>query len=263
MLLSAIKEQLKHVKSEMSLDPPADSKYYASYQMRVNEARAKAEKLAIDYKDVLINNVYVTLVHAPKFEEDFASSLIFNHKAFAQKLAAVAIPSLKMGTQMSAYQITPMNNMLEEICLDLGVNTQFSPRLNMDLDYAKIIDTPTQFVNLAETLVERQLKNLASDEEGHTFQVLYVQKELRDRTAEIELPDGRIDIIVFVPSLSRSLIAEYHRLFKNPIKTVSFTDTKADSILTSSSDLTVLFTEILAKDVTKGSSKTNVKKKKV
>jgi len=260
MLLSDIKEKLKFAKSESTMEPPADPRYFAGHQMRVNDAKIAAEKLAIDYQEALLKNVEVTLVHAPKFESDYSGPLVFNHKAFAKNLATVALPSLKMGTQMSAYQISPMNNRLEEICLDLGVNTQLHPRLNMDLDYARIIDTPEQFINIAETLVERQLKNTGLETEGHTFQVLYLQKEIKERTEEITLPDGPIPIIVFVPSLSRDLLSEYKRLFKNSVKTFSFTEKNADVILTSASDLTLLFSE----SVTKGSSnKINVKKRKV
>ncbi len=263
MLLSAIKEQLQYAKSEITLEPPKDTKYSASHQMRINDAKVRAEKLTIDYSEVLLKTTHVTLVHAPRFEAEFSNPLIFNHKDFAKQLSSAALPSLRMGTQMSAYQISPMNNKLDEICLDLGVNTQFSPRLNMDLDQARIIDTAEQLTSVTETLVQKQLKNMDTDDEGHTFQVLYVQKELSDRSTQVDLPDGRIDIIVFVPHLSRSLVSEYNKRFKNVVKTVSFTEKTADVNLTSSSDLTVLLTELTDKSVTKSSVKTNVKKKKV
>lgn len=239
MSLSLIKEQILKNEAVLRREQPEDLKYYPSYQMSLNEATERLVQLKEALEQEIRKSVRLNFIKIDEVTEQLLgkSEFVMDHRGLAREMVKAALPGMPLGTALSSFQIASLNNRMQDICLEIGVNSQMCPEIYMESEFQRIIHTPEQFVNIVEAMVEKMVKNRDFDDEGHTLQTIFLMKTFLNKASRIiEDTEGPIDLFVLVPKVSQSLVEEYKNRFSTNMRTVAINE-KANITLQSFDEL--------------------------
>ena len=191
-------------------------------QMRKNQAKLSLEELFVLEQSLLKDNSKLFLVQAgPETIEKLKDNGIFaaDHLSLATRLATRIWPSLKVGDTTTGFQASQLNELLDDVCGEIGVDNYVRPRLILSQRHTVVLSSQEDFVIVVERLLEDCLKSLDTEDEGHRVQAIYTNKQLLEQFRKGTSSDT-VNFVVAVPSFSKDLIEAYKTYTSNNIYTV-------------------------------------------
>jgi len=228
MSLESIKKQIVETKMVAEREVPELSRSKAGLESAKNQAVQKLEELKNLYRDEIRKNTTLYLVYGPNVVFNVVTPpnvFVLNHKDLAYKLSGGVVNSLRGNVGLSAFHISPLNEMLREVCKDLNLVTEHLPDIGMQQQFTHAIRSREHLVDTIESMLEFYMKSNELEKEGHSIQSVYTSTTYLNAVENSEASSD-LKLFVFVPSLSVEVKAAYGRFLTNNIKTISF-DNKA------------------------------------
>lgn len=219
MSIEKIRAEIANVKQELQIPMPEDYRFKPSHEMRFRQNTSKLEELGKVFRDSIKVNTKIHLISWPVVST--LSPFIFDHTLVAQRLAKFIMPSVTPGSTLNAYQIAPLNEILDVVFEELGLMLSMRPTLSVIEKFNVVIQDYNHLVNVLEGMLEYFLKNTGSESEGHDVQALYVAKQYLDGIEKQPLTDDVLNIAVFVPNMSPDVVNSYSKYLSSNIVQVN------------------------------------------
>ncbi len=245
----------------METPVPDDYRTKSGHEMRVRNNTSKLEELHKVFRERILDSTRVHLIYSSSMTPPLSNTFILNHSLLAQRLANFVMPSVTLGSSLNAYQVAPMNEILDVVSEELGLMVGIRPTMSIQEKFSAVIQDYSHLTTIIEGMLEHFLKNTGYEAEGHDIQAMYVAKQYLDGIEKQPLTDHMINIAVFVPTLSPDLIASYAKYFSKHLVTVSSdTSSAAQVSLSTDEDLIGYLNDTITRPVSKLANKSKAKK---
>lgn len=241
-----LKTQMQEIQKILTRPIEDDNKSRAGLEMQKNQAANNLEQLKILEKSMLKNysNLYLVVSAEDKLMKAFEEQDCFvgDHMFLAKKVANHFWPQFQPGMGLNSFIVDQINQFMDTICQQIGLNTWIRPRLKMEVKYQNALQSEAELATLLEAMFEDQLKNEVLDTEGHVLQALMSTQELMKKYGTVDKVGRNVNFVVSVPALSDNVIDAYKNLLSANVYTVK---TKLD--LTDSKKLQETVKSVLKK----------------
>lgn len=229
MSLEKIRAEMEVLKSDLEIPMPEDYRYKPSHEMRIRNNTIRLEELKQTFRNRIKEMTRVYLIHAPEIDDPspvrlnltYPGVFVKDHNMLAERLSNFLMPSVRTGTTLSAYQIAPLNDVLDIVSEELGLMVGMRPSLSVVDKFQVAIESHSQLTKVIEGMMEHFLKNTGHEQEGQDVQAMYVAKNFVEGIETQPLSDTMINVAVLVPSLSLDLVTAYSKYFTKNLVTVS------------------------------------------
>jgi hypothetical protein len=228
MSLEKIKQKILETKAIAERTIDENSKEKSGLESAKNQAIQKLEELKGLYREEIKKNTTLHLVYAPNLMFNVgtpANVFVLNHKDLAAKLSTGVVNAIRPNHGLTAYHTTPLNEMLREICKDIGLNVEHLPDMAMQNQFTHAIQGREHLVDTIEAMLEYYMKSNEEEVEGHAIQAVYTANNYLN-FVEASPVSSDLHLFVFATSLSRDIKASYGRFLTNNIKSISFDNKK-------------------------------------
>jgi hypothetical protein len=230
------------------IDPSPENKTRAAQEMRKNQAVTSLAKLKDLERSLLRthSNLYLVVGAQDEVLKTFEKEgcVVADHLLLAKTVANHFWPQFRAGMTLNAYLVQQLNDYMDTICLQIGLDTFIRPKLSMDTKFGDAVQTESELVTLLERMFEVQLKNQVIDAEGHVLQALVASNELMKKYATVDRIAQNVNFVVAVPALSDDVLDAYKNLLSTNIYTAVF---KSKSDLTDDKKVTEIVKSVLKK----------------
>lgn len=221
-LKNQIKETRKLIDTEIDMASPSR----AALEIRKNQAVRTLDELKKLEKSMLHMHSSLYLV-AGATEQIIAAfekqgCLVGDHNHLAKKVAARFWPQFSPGMSLNSFLVDQINQYMDNLCMDIGLDTALRPRLVMQTAFQSSLQTETQLAEILASMFEAQLKNTPVEEEAHVLQALLTATDLAKRYDSMDKSGQNVTFVVSVPRHSPDLLAAYKGILSANVYTAAF-----------------------------------------
>lgn len=208
------------------IDQSPENKTRAAQEMRKNQAVTSLAKLKELERSLLKthSNLYLVVGAQDEVLKAFEKEgcVVADHFGLAKAVANHFWPQFRAGMSLNAYLVQQINDYMDTLCLQIGLDTFIRPKLSMDMKFADAIQTESELASLLERMFELQLKNQTIDSEGHVLQALMATSDLMKKYAGFDKVAQNVNFVVAVPALTDDILDAYKNLLSTNVYTAVF-----------------------------------------
>ncbi len=226
MDFNLIKKRLKENRDLLAQDIDPKNPASSGLQMAHNKAGNEIEQLKKLERSLLGTHANLFLVEGAQLPvlEAFAKkgALVTDHLSLARSVATRFWPQFRQTDTINAFFVNQMNEYMDSICQNLGLDNFRRPTLKMSAKYQRTLSSEEDLVNLLEEMFEQDLKNNEGDPEGHVLQALVSCQDLLSKFDSVDKVSSDVTFVVSVPVLGAAVIDAYKNLLTVNVFTASF-----------------------------------------
>jgi hypothetical protein len=221
-LKNQIKETQKLIETEIDMSSPSR----AALEIRKNQAVRNFEELKKLEKNMLHmhSNLYLVTGATEQIAAAFEKQgcLVGDHNHLAKKVANRFWPQFNSGMSLNSFIVEQINQYMDTLCMDIGLDTALRPRLVMQTAFQNALQTEDQLADTLAQMFETQLKNTATEEEAHVLQALMTATDLVKRYESMDKSGQNVTFVVSVPRHSANLLDAYKGILSANVYTAAF-----------------------------------------
>ncbi len=226
MDFNLIKKRLKENRDLLAKEIDPKNPASSGLQMARNKAGNEVEQLKKLERSLLGTHANLFLVEGaqPPVLEAFTKkgALVTDHLSLARQVANRFWPQFRQTDTINAFFVNQMNEYMDSICQNLGLDNFRRPTLKMSARYQRTLSSEEELVTLLEEMFEYDLKNNEGDPEGHVLQALVSCQDLLTKFDSVDKVTSDVTFVVSVPTLGAAVIDAYKNLLTVNVFTASF-----------------------------------------